>query len=98
MDDAFHSTPNRRPANPSPDPEMVESGGKRGRRVVGDEGRDTTRGSRFPLAGQLIPTPRFRSVDRSMAGKRGEGPSEGPSARGRYGAPSGKGPARPEAG
>ena len=45
MDDAFHPTPSRRQAHPSPDPEMVESGSKRGRRVVGDEGRDATRGS-----------------------------------------------------
>ena len=67
MDDAFHPTPNRRQANPSPDPEMDESGSQRRRRVVGDGGRDTARGSRFAPAGQLIPTPRFRSVDRGMA-------------------------------
>src|SRR6266571_5287752 len=45
MDDAFHPTPSRRQANSSPDPEMVESGNKRGRRMVGDEGRDATRSS-----------------------------------------------------
>src|SRR5439155_7011612 len=51
MDDAFHPTPSRRQAHPSPDPEMVESGSKRGRRVVGDEGREATRGS----GGRSIP-------------------------------------------
>ena len=53
MDDAFHPTPSRRQANSPPDPEMVESGSKRRRRVVGDDDRDTARGSRFTAADGL---------------------------------------------
>src|ERR1019366_117739 len=91
MDDAFHPTPSRRQANPSPDPEMAESGSKRRRRVVGDDGRDTARGSSFTTARQRVPTSRFRSVDRGMAGKDGEGQSDGHSLRGRSCATSAKG-------
>src|SRR5436309_12181045 len=85
MDDAFHPTPSRRQANTTPDPEMVESGSKRGRRVDGDDDRDTPRGSSFTTARQRVPTSRFRSMDRSMAGKGGEGQSDGHSLRGRSG-------------
>src|SRR5437588_2900960 len=91
MDDAFHPTPSRRQANTTPDPEMVESGSKRGRRVDGDDDRDTPRGSSFTTARQRVPTSRFRSMDRSMAGKGGEGQSDGHSLRGRSCATSAKG-------
>src|SRR5260221_13413222 len=85
MDDAFHPTPSRRQANSSPDPEMVESGNKRGRRMVGDEGRDATRGSGFTIARQRVPTLRIRSMAGGMAEKGGGGQSDGHSLRGRSG-------------
>src|SRR5207245_2604617 len=75
MDDAFHPTPSRRQANSSPDPEMVESGNKRGRRMVGDEGRDATRSSGFTIARQRVPTLRIRSMAGGMAEEGGEGQS-----------------------
>src|SRR5437762_5742210 len=85
MDDAFHPTPSRRQANSSPDPEMVESGNKRGRRMVGDEGRDATRSSGFTIARQRVPTLRIRSMAGGMAEEGGEGQSDGHSLRGRSG-------------
>src|SRR5437879_9005048 len=85
MDDTFQPTPSRRQANSSPDPEMVESGNKRGRRMVGDEGRDATRGSGFTIARQRVPTLRIRSMAGGMAEKGGEGQSDGHSLRGRSG-------------
>src|SRR5256885_14640355 len=85
MDDAFHPTPSRRQANSSPDPEMVESGYKRGRRMVGDEGRDATRSSGFTIARQRVPTLRIRSMAGGMAEEGGEGQRDGHSLRGRSG-------------
>src|ERR1035437_9696395 len=48
-------------------------------------------GSRFTIARQRVPTSRFRSVDRGMAGKGGEGQSDGHLLTGRLCATSGKG-------
>ena len=70
---------------------MAESGGKRGRRVVGNDDRDTARGSDFTIARQRLPPSRFRPMDRGMAGKGGEGQSDGHSLRGRWCATSAKG-------
>src|SRR5437667_5456784 len=64
---------------------MVESGNKRGRRMVGDEGRDATRSSGFTIARQRVPTLRIRSMAGGMAEEGGEGQSDGHSLRGRSG-------------
>lgn len=60
MDDAICPTPGRRPADSAPDPEVVEGGSKRGRRVVGDEGRDSARSGDFAATGQRVPALRLR--------------------------------------
>jgi len=49
MDDAVCPTPGGRPADSPPDPEMVEGGSQRGRRVVGDEGGYAARGRGYGL-------------------------------------------------
>ena len=73
MDIKVCRAPRGRPPDTPPDPEMVE-GGSIGRwPMVGDEGRDSARGSGFTAAGERVPALRLRSMGGSLAQESGEG-------------------------
>src|SRR5262249_17428074 len=59
--------PDRRPTGPPPDPEMAQGRSLRGRPVVKDGGRDTSRRGGFTAARERVPALRLRPVGPAVA-------------------------------